>query len=114
MPDTPTPVFDVEPATKRVLADIAQERMDQDQLWGEQNHHNGTGGHRARQQADMTKATCQRHADHGALTWRDVLREEVREAFAESDPVALRAELVQVAAVAAAWIEAIDRNEATR
>ena len=38
----------------------------------------------------------------------------VGEAFAESDPDKLRTELIQVAAVAVAWIESIDRNsEAT-
>ncbi|MEY9934267.1 hypothetical protein ABH926_008932 [Catenulispora sp. GP43] len=37
-----------------------------------------------------------------------MLLEEVYEALAEVDPAALRAELVQVAAVAAAWVEDID------
>jgi hypothetical protein len=37
-----------------------------------------------------------------------VLNEEVAEAFAESDPAKLRAELLQVAAVCAAWIYDID------
>jgi hypothetical protein len=36
--------------------------------------------------------------------------EEVREAMAESDPAKLRVELVQVAAVSVAWIEALDRR----
>jgi hypothetical protein len=46
------------------------------------------------------------------LKWVDILEEEVAEAAAESDPAKLRAELVQVAAVAVAWIEAIDRRAA--
>lgn len=41
-----------------------------------------------------------------------MLLEEVAEAFAESDDARLRAELVQVAAVAQAWIESIDRRSA--
>lgn len=40
--------------------------------------------------------------------WRTILAEEVYEAFAETDPARLRHELVQVAAVAAAWVEDID------
>jgi hypothetical protein len=43
------------------------------------------------------------------LTWADILEEEIAEALAESDPVKLRAELVQSGAVIVAWIEAIDR-----
>lgn len=46
----------------------------------------------------------------GTITWRDILTEEVFEAYAESDPVKLRAELVQVAAVAVKMCEAIDRK----
>ena len=36
--------------------------------------------------------------------------EEVAEAFAEADVRRLRAELVQCAAVAVKWVEAIDRR----
>ena len=36
--------------------------------------------------------------------------EEVAEAFEEHDPARLRSELVQVAAVAVAWVEKIDRD----
>jgi hypothetical protein len=43
-----------------------------------------------------------------------VLDEEVWEAFAESDPAKLRAELVQVAAVAFRWIEALDARKGER
>ncbi len=42
--------------------------------------------------------------------WRDILLEEVFEALAEEEPKELRKELVQVAAVAAQWVEAIDRR----
>lgn len=48
------------------------------------------------------------------MDWLHILREEVAEAFAETDPVALRGELVQVAAVAVAWAEAIDRRTVGR
>jgi hypothetical protein len=43
-------------------------------------------------------------------TWLLIALEEVFEALVEDDPVKLRAELVQAAAVLVAWIEAIDRR----
>ncbi|MCX4994284.1 hypothetical protein [Streptomyces longwoodensis] len=42
------------------------------------------------------------------LDWTGILLEEVYEALAESDVARLRAELVQVAAVCAAWITDLD------
>ncbi|MER6951259.1 hypothetical protein ABT294_45315 [Nonomuraea sp. NPDC000554] len=49
-------------------------------------------------------------AARGELSWRHILHEEVLEAFAEDDPELLRAELVQVAAVAVKWVQALDRR----
>jgi hypothetical protein len=96
-----------------VLADIADERRRQDNKWGEQNHPDGTGGPHTAAYAAHDKALCDREHRKGRGTWLHILQEEVSEAFAESDPAKLRAELVQVAAVAAAWIEAIDRRAAS-
>ncbi|WPM94355.1 hypothetical protein VG1_CDS0031 [Arthrobacter phage Cupello] len=45
-----------------------------------------------------------------SITGPNILLEEVFEATAEEDPATLRKELVQVAAVTAQWIEAIDRR----
>lgn len=96
--------------TETVLAEIEHERDRQDVVWGEQNHPNGTGmSPFDAPWAKAAKAICQAAASAGKVTWRDILNEEVRESFAESDPVKLRAELVQVAAVCVAWIESIDR-----
>lgn len=94
-----------------VLSEIHEERKRQDAKWGEQNHPNGTGTRLDETLAALSRAECQRAANVGSVTYRLILDEEVREAFAESDPAKLRAELVQVAAVAVAWIEAIDRRE---
>jgi hypothetical protein len=95
-----------------VLADVQAERERQDAKWGEQNHPDGTGlpvyQHSARRYRDH----ADRAAASGVLAWRDVLLKEVHEALAEADPAKLRAELVQVAAVAVAWIAAIDRRAA--
>jgi len=49
-------------------------------------------------------------AAFGRVSWADILLEEVFEALAEDDPAALRVELIQVAAVAVQWVEAIDRK----
>lgn len=43
-----------------------------------------------------------------AITWMHLVREEVAEAFMEDDPVKLRSELIQVAALAVSWIEKLD------
>jgi len=59
-----------------------------------------------RDQAQELTDRC--HAK-GVVTWWHVLREEVYEAFAESDPAKLRAELIQVGAMAVRWIEDLDR-----
>lgn len=93
-----------------VLGEIAAEQTAQFAKFGEQNHPDGTGYWPRAMEAEQARDDCQTAAKHGYLDWRLILREEVAEAFAEKDPVALRAELVQVAAVAATWIEALDRR----
>lgn len=119
-----------------VYADIRAERARQDAKWGEQNHPDGTkpgviplyaaavagpnppgSTLNAFTLADAEwlalafKAATDDAARVGDITWRHILLEEVFEALAEDDAAKLRAELVQVAAVAAQWVEAIDRRE---
>ena len=96
--------------TNRVLSEVLAERIAQDAKWGEQNHPNGTGLNYQRHLADEERNACQAAFRNGRGTWRHVMAEEIAEANAEKDPAKLRAELVQVAAVAVAWIEAIDRR----
>jgi NTP pyrophosphatase (non-canonical NTP hydrolase) len=88
------------PATRRVLEEVRWERERQDEKWGESNH------------------------DHSV--WSLILAEEVGEAaraalrlrfdsssqagLATQNEETLREELIQAAAVAVAWIEAIDRR----
>lgn len=107
-----------------ILNEVAAERAVQDAKWGQQNHPDGTGveswpeqivpafpdGTGAAQVAKLARLDCQRAARKGDCTWLKILREEIAEAFAETDPGALRTELVQSAAVLVAWIEAIDRR----
>jgi hypothetical protein len=101
------------PRLTGVYAEVAAERAAQDATWGEQNHPDGTGEPGSDSVAAAARTLCQGAAASGHLDWLHILREEVAEAFAESDPAKLRAELVQVAAVATAWIEAIDRRTTT-
>jgi len=89
---------------------VRAEREAQDARWGEQNHPDGTGLLGDDLSAQSARHTCQYAASKDAVTWRDILWEEVAEAFAEQDDAKLRTELVQVAAVAQAWAEAIDRR----
>ena len=91
-----------------VLRAVSRERGDQDAKWGKQSHPDGTGGKYAQEGAETAKAVTDRAAKDGTLTWNHILTEEVLEALAETDPVKLRKELIQVAAVAVAWVEDID------
>lgn len=111
-----------------VFNDIALERRRQDSKWGEQNHPNGTGPYRTlfglnypvsakyfRDLRDRAIYTTDKNAScSGALSYADILLEEVFEAMAESDPQKLREELIQCAAVAVAWVQKIDRDEAKK
>ncbi len=94
---------------REVIGDILRERKKNRERWGVQDYPDGT-----REQYEYlaieAREDCQEATEHGHVTWSDVLREEVFEAFAETDSIKLRAELVQVAAVCVAWIEAIDRR----
>ncbi|MFE5505125.1 hypothetical protein ACFQ73_21375 [Amycolatopsis japonica] len=116
---TTNPVAD--PATFPVLIEVAAERGRQDAKFGRQDHADGTGPNEANQvrycvnaaeAADFARWRTDLAARHDGPTFADVLTEEFYEALAEADPAALRTELVQVAAVAVCWIEAIDRRAA--
>ena len=96
--------------TRAVLYEVLVERARQDAKWGQQNHPNGTGGPGLGERAVLARNWCQRLAAEGNCTWMAILEEEITEAYAERDPEKLRSELVQAAAVIAAWIECIDRH----
>lgn len=96
-----------------VLVEIREERRRQHAKWGEQNHPDGTGPGAPLAEfimsADAAKARCDNAFKRGTGTYAEILHEEFCEAIAEGDKAKLRAELVQVAAVAVAWIEKLDR-----
>ncbi|MFD5315419.1 hypothetical protein [Streptomyces sp. NPDC127098] len=119
--------------TARVLAEVAATRERQEARWGEQNHpalspcddaaatrdaYEGRADrwkelNEERARRSVTAGRCPEGTPaHTHTAWDGILLEEVYEALAEEDPTAIRAELVQVAAVAVAWIEAIDRRPA--
>jgi len=110
-----------------VLIEVMDERKRQHVRWGEQSHPDGTGSNveplavmtattpaycylAAAELAQLAREDCQGAFAAGGGTYQHVLKEEFFEALAEADPVLLRAELIQVAAVAVAWVEAIDRR----
>jgi len=88
---------------------VSEERYAQLKKWGDQRHPDGTSED-LKGLADTARRTTQAMAAQGAVTWAVILEEEVGEAVAEVDPAKLKAELIQVAAVCAAWIDDIDRR----
>lgn len=91
---------------EEVLAEVDR----QYEQWGEQNHPDGTNLTEDGWRASRMKAINDAFVASNTLTWRDILLEEVYEVFAEEDPVKIREELIQVAAVALSWANAIDRR----
>jgi hypothetical protein len=110
------------------IVEVLRERERQNEKWGEQNHPNGTGPvtmplkldirhielapamHLAKLFTASTDAAAAPHSLTAPVTWRHILLEEVFEALAEDDLDKLAVELVQVAAVAVQWREAIERQ----
>lgn len=97
--------------TEKVLVDVWDEREAQFKRFGPQDIPDGTGGLGRECEASKARRLCEIATQAGDLTYADILTEEFWEALAETDPKRLREELVQVAAVACAWVEAIDRRQ---
>lgn len=111
---------------REVLNDVHDERDRQLAQWGEQNHPDhmpadypvGDTPNYERTAQHWKSVNAARVAwmnERGVPTdrnaaWDGILLEEVYEALAETDPAKMRAELVQVAATATAWVESIDRR----
>lgn len=93
------------------LADIVDERDAQIHKWGEQHNSDGTGSHTFVAEAKFRRDRCEAAFSAGKGTWKDILLEEVWEAMAERNPAKLRAELIQVAAVAVSWVEDLDSRQ---
>lgn len=93
-----------------ILDEILTERVRQHQLWGDQTHlPDGTENNLlTRATRAVAVADCDQATSAGTLTFWHILAEEIAEVRAETNPMRLRAELIQVAAVCLQWIEAID------
>lgn len=114
--------------TCNILAEVAHERTRQETLWGQQDHVDhlpvsweqkwsllmdyGNLANKFRQiHAEATVKLTEMGMPPGKTSsWDVILLEEVYEAVCEDIPEKIREELVQVAAVAVAWIEALDRR----
>lgn len=106
--------------TERVLIEVGDERARQDAKWGVQNHPDLPPFEEARATpnawfalptADDARDACEAAFRNGRGSYAHIFVEEVCEAIeAAPDPAKLREELIQCAAVAVAWVEAIDRR----
>lgn len=95
-----------------VLAEVAAERARQDAKWGsDRTLPDGTGWLAQKARARRLRERCDQNFEQGNGTWADVLGEEAAEALAETDQEALRNELIQVAAVAVCWVQALDARK---
>lgn len=111
---SPAPASQPTP-TAKVLLEVFDERLRQDEKWGEQNHPdvNDDPFDRPILSARTAKQRTDERAAAGVVTWTDILIEEVAEAIDEAqigNVDKLRTELIQVAAVATQWVQAIDRR----
>lgn len=88
---------------------VDDERIRQIEKWGDQQHPDGTGRPGDREEANRLRAICKATEGDGD-NWRDILAEEVGEAFAETDLDLLKEELIQAASVIQAWIADIERR----
>jgi len=95
-----------------VLQEVMRERLRQDEKWGEQNWPDMDGRVLSATVSESTaKSMCDSAFKDGTGTYSHILHEEFIEALSARDQDHLREELIQVAAVAVAWIEKIDRDK---
>jgi hypothetical protein len=106
--------IDAHTGLARVLADVTAEREAQHAAHGVQHHLADGTGAEWKAFAEHMRTECQRAAAEGRMTWQHILLEEVAEALAEDEPDRIRGELVQAAAVAVQWLQAIDQRPAGR
>lgn len=79
----------------------------QQELWGVQEHPDGTGSDEFKELADQARVACDTTHEAGEGTWATILLEEIYEALAEDDVQRLLVELTQAQAVILSWQRAI-------
>lgn len=98
---------------EKIFTEISAERERQDAKYPDCiSLPDGTGGGGRKTWESIARHACDRAHREGRLTHAHIFDEEASEVLAETDPAKLRAELVQVAAVAVKWLEDIDRRAA--
>ncbi|MET8982110.1 hypothetical protein ABZX85_41660 [Streptomyces sp. NPDC004539] len=102
------PAIFTTPGLRAFAEAVDAERQRQLAKFGDQHHSDGTGNKHQQDDATAARQWCEDAFGSGYGTWSDILAEEVAEANAERDPARLRTELIQVAAVCAAWIADLD------
>jgi hypothetical protein len=108
--------------TETVYDKIKKERDHQDAKWGPQDHpsikngmiSNFISSYYGILTEDEAKLACDAAFKDGHGTWSHILIEELSEAIHAKTEEKRKEELIQVAAVAIAWIESIERNEKNR
>ena len=105
--------------TLNVLVEVAEERHAQDERWGQQDHPVHTpedpGGQELLGRSyDHAERWAKYLFSQGRRSWALIQLEEVFEALSARRPRDQRTEFIQVAAVAVAAVEAIDRAEAKK
>lgn len=101
---------------KEILDEVAEERARQEGKWGEQNHPDfNPQGILVATLPDVAwvREIYDAEEEDNQTNWTTILAEEFMEAVEEAqsgNTRTLREELIQVAAVAVAWVEALDRR----
>lgn len=107
----------------KVLEEISGEREINGSVFGERNHHDGTGENcflfgRGTPGENTYKSLRDRAVEVNGwddssdrISFAGVLLEQVFEAVSKSDQDVLRGELLQCAAIAVEWVEKIDRDQ---
>ncbi len=100
------------PGLEGVLDEIAVRRARQRTAHGGGEHclPDGTGQHPENIDADVTRMACDQATEGGYLDWLHIVRAAAAQAYAESRPTQLRADLVDLAARVTGWIQAIDHR----
>ena len=100
--------------TDKIFEEIRAERQRQDEKFGEQNHPMLGLPFTQKYMQKLLESSAEKFEEHNAesqyKSWYSILEEEICEAFAETKPEKQRKEMIQVAAVAVAIIEYLDRR----
>jgi len=103
------------------MADIEDEVLRQVELWGEQNHEDGTGPRNVLIDnaengavSQLLKARNNKQHTDGKDDWATILGEEFFEALSETDQQLLYKELCQTAAVCISWMVDITGRQNVR